>query len=385
MRLKKIQGTIILILLFSFMTAMDAGSDGRTVRIWLKIFQKRDRITLKNRNGLLVNDMSIPVKSVDIGLAGGRLEAGGMSFDSMRIYPADGGLTTITTVYGEKTYSGFFDIMLKEGRLFVVNTTSFNDYLMGVVGSEMGESFSLEALKAQAVCSRTYFLAVRERGGDYDACDVAGRFQAFRGMQYAGGKTSEAVLSTDGQVLRSPDPYFIPWFHSTCGGMLLTPAEAWHDAAIDPTRAAPRFDGDENSPRCRISPFYSWSACLEEEDIVRALKKQTGYDIRGMEFVFNGHGLLRHVLLSTGNKKIEKIPGFTFKSCLEREGIAAIRSVRFSAEKKGGRWCFTGRGFGHLVGLCQWGAEALARQGKVYDEILTYYYPGVSVLHKDGY
>jgi stage II sporulation protein D len=364
---------------------MEAGSDGRTVRIWLKIFQKRDRITLNNRSGLLVNDASIPVVTVDIALAGGRLETGGALFDSVRIYPADGGLTTITTVYGEKTYSGFFDIGLKEGQLFVVNTTPFNDYLMGVVGSEMGESFRLEALKAQAVCSRTYFLAVREKSGDYDACDVAGRFQAFRGMQYAGDKTREAVLSTDGQVLRSPDPDFIPWFHSTCGGMLLTPAEAWRDAAIDPSRAAPRFDSDENSPRCRISPFFSWSACLEEGEIIRALKKQTGHDISGMEFVFNNHGLLRHVLLSAGNKKIEVMPGFTFKACLERQGIAAIRSVRFSAEKKGDRWCFTGRGFGHLVGLCQWGAEAQARQGKVYDEILKSYYPGVSVLHKDGY
>ncbi|MBN2160554.1 MAG: hypothetical protein JW807_14275 [Spirochaetes bacterium] len=308
----------------------------------------------------------------------------GKSFTALSVRPKYRSETRIITKYGGKSYDGYFTITLKNNSFYIINTTSMNSYLRGVVGSELGENFNLEVLKAQAVVSRSYYVALNKNstGRDYDAIDVAGQFQAYRGLQYAGPRVKKAVNDTRCEILHnSGDDDFIPQFHSTCGGILLTPGESRGNDTIREHPNFRRFDGPRNSPNCRISPYYEWSADIEKKVILKALSKQLCKDFDDITFFVDNNGFLKQVTLIIQGDRIITIKGFQFKSYLEKEYISSVRSTRVNIHVDGDTVHFKGKGYGHFVGMCQWGAEFLARKGLGYRDILRYYYPTAAIVY----
>jgi stage II sporulation protein D len=354
------------------------------IRIYLKIFAKRNFLSIENASGLYVGNNKIKLfKKLDLQKKDTYVECNGRLYTTLFVIPKVKTLTKIITRYGSKSYDGSFTIRLKDDSFYIINTTSMNSYLQGVVGSELGNGFNLETLKAQAVVSRSYFMALRKKtqDRDFDAIDVAGQFQAYRGLHHAGPLVKRAVLKTNREVIHTGDDGFVPYFHSTCGGMLLTPGEAWGKDEIVERPGFRRFDGSAESPNCRISPYFRWSADLKKKLILGAMSKQLNMNFTDINFFVNNNGFLKQVRLFTSDGGTVTISGFKFKSYLEKKWISSVRSTRLTVRIEGETVHFKGRGFGHFVGMCQWGAENLARKGMNYRDILRYYFPKASIVY----
>lgn len=348
------------------------------IKIYLKIFLKRNELKITNKDGLYINkNYSHKYKTLIIEKDDNILLCNDKEYNKITLNPRHGTQTTITTKYGDKIYDGCFEISLKKQNIYIINTTSLNSYLKGVVSSELGESFNIETLKAQAVISRSYFFSkkhnIEETG--YHVSDVAGLFQAYRGLQYTGPKVNRAVKQTAREILKSHKRDFIPYFHSTCGGLMLTPKEIWEGKPISNNSDIRRYDGSDSKPNCSISPYYKWKVNIEKEDILNALSRHLHKKILNISFHINNRGFLHMVRLYINNGKTIELPGFTFKSYIEKQGISKVRSTRMTIKEEDDQIQFEGKGFGHFVGLCQWGAEFLARKSFSYREILKFYYP----------
>lgn len=352
-----------------------------SVNIYLKIFHKRNKIIIRNDSGVLLNDYSRVIKKITVEIKNYNLFINGSLVDSAVIIPLlNNSYTSIETKYGIKKYNGFFNIRLVNGHFYIINTTDLNSYLEGVVGSEMGDSFRMEALKAQAIAARSYYLKRKVKNKDYDIWDIDGSAQVFRGLQISGPKTKNAVKETSNLILESPDPNFMPYYHSTCGGMLLTSSEYNYKKNIKLEIKNPRYDKDSNSEKdyCSKSPYYRWECVIDRKKLISILSNRENFDCNELSFSFDEYGFLRKVILIKENRK-KIISGIKMKQHLEKSGISSFRSIRCRVENNKGKYEFIGKGFGHFIGMCQWGANGMAEKGFTYREILHFYYPNARI------
>ncbi|RKG82061.1 SpoIID/LytB domain-containing protein [Corallococcus terminator] len=242
--------------------------------------------------------------------------------------------------------------------LQLINVIPLEDYLAAVLGSEMPVSFPLEALKAQAVAARTY--ALQKKLDSYGAAFHMGSsvlHQVYGGVNREDAKTRAAVEATRGEVLTYDLAPIEAYFHATCGGRTESGQEALG-------RNLPYLK-PVDCP-CGKLPASRWSATLSEGELRKALKSSP----EGMRVTARTatHRVTR-VALADGSS----VDGVQFRRKL---GYMRLKSLDFDVEATSKGYVFTGRGFGHGAGLCQWGAKALADKGKGYQEILSHYYPG---------
>ncbi|MGQ0551933.1 MAG: SpoIID/LytB domain-containing protein [Planctomycetota bacterium] len=276
---------------------------------------------------------------------------------------------------GGRRYRGALRIEydLKSGRAQLVNELPLEDYLLGVVPSEMPDRFGLEALKAQAVAARSYALAeFAERG--YLWGDT--RSQAYGGVTAETPLGTRAVRETAGQTLEHQGSTVNAYYHSTCGGRT-APARALFAAA-----AAGVMDEAVECPDCRDSPYYRWTRRFEVARVCVAAG-------------------LTAAPLSALTVPPDQLPGRpSLVTVLAGEQLATLRaeelrsrlsqgrplaeqmlstSWRSAPQLEGGLLVVEGGGFGHGVGLCQYGAAGFAARGAGYEAILARYYPGAQL------
>ncbi len=248
-----------------------------------------------------------------------------------------------------------------------------DDYLTGVLLAELPGTFSPEAVRAQAVASRTYALRAREhpKHGEAAICTDSACCQAWVDPDTVPAAerawAGEAVAATDGLVLRSEGTLIEATFFSCSGGRTEAAAAVWGKDL--PYLQAVDSPGEEEATHfldeTRV-PLTEFCSRLREAD---------------PEVVFSaGPGGWTGEVRSTPGGGVAEIElggrPFTGKQ-LRR--LFGLRSTAFTLELTATEAVFTTRGYGHRVGLSQWGAEAMARKGKTFREILTYYYRGVSV------
>ncbi|MEM1022865.1 MAG: SpoIID/LytB domain-containing protein [Myxococcota bacterium] len=247
----------------------------------------------------------------------------------------------------------------------VVNGLPIETYLLGIVGSEMPASWPRAALEAQAVAARTYALQSRLRmrssGRGFDLHDSV-LSQVYKGAADIAPSVVAAVEATSGQVLAYEHQPAESLFHSTCGGR---------------TRSAEEVFGNEvpylrerRCPWCRESSRHRWSLELplkRTEDLLRAAGLLEG-KLRRVEGDEEG------IELRAGRRRT--VQPRQLRAAL---GPSQLYSTDFEASTRRGRVRLRGRGFGHQVGMCQWGARGMAREGRDFREILAHYYPGVPI------
>lgn len=274
-----------------------------------------------------------------------------------------------------KRLRGVVEIVRQQNlTLLVINTVALEDYLRGVLSKEAPDYWPLEALKAIAIAARTYAVYQRftKAVGPYDVTgDVL--------SQEYGGKTAEKVLTTRavqataGWLLAYRGQLFPTFYHSTCGGM------TEHARVMGSYDLAP-LRGGIVCQFCSASPFYAWQRRLTTADIAFALSKSphgsigTVQDVQVTRRTPSGRA---ETIDLVGSRRVVTLSGFDFRSLF---GFARIRSPLFLVERTGDGFVLTGRGWGHGVGLCQWGAAELARRGLSAPEILAYYYPGTTLV-----
>jgi stage II sporulation protein D len=275
------------------------------------------------------------------------------------IEPTDGGSVYI----GDRWYRGRTRLVISEGGVTAVNHVDMDEYLYSVVGAEMSPSWHAEALKAQAVAARSYALYQKAKRGNsvYDVGDDT-YWQVYVGMEKEDPNTIAAVTATSGQVLAYNGSPIEAVFHSSSGGHTEDVENIWQESRPY-LRGVPDYDTN--------SPNYQWTETFSQGEL-NSLVSGVGniFDLQPAQTTPHGRAITLTVLGDGGTRSIE---GDTVRSALN------LPSTLFSITANGGSFVVSGRGFGHGVGMSQWGALALAESGYSYSQILGHYYQNTTL------
>lgn len=264
------------------------------------------------------------------------------------------------------------------GSLDVISRLELDDYLKSVLPFEGNPKWTLESLKAQAVVSRTFALTkmLTHRSEEYD---VSAGFmsQVYAGKQIENERTNQAVDATRGEVLSYKDKIFPAFFHSTCGGATTAADLVWRVKPLPPL-------GGVECEFCKNSPHYKWEAKVTPAEIKQKLAKQQMpvQDVLGIrtdkiDKTGRAHKL---VIQSTWAEKVVDADAFRVWVDPMRLKSNLITKVMF----RDGAFVFKGRGWGHGVGMCQYGMKYLGELGYSYQDILNNYYPGAQISKVNG-
>lgn len=268
-----------------------------------------------------------------------------------------------------------------------VISLDLEEYVKGVVGSEMPASFNMEALKAQAILARTY--AVRKMkvlGGipsrtDSDVSSDHTKDQAWApvsvikdklgiiGSWLHWPKIEKAVEETRGLILTHEGLVCEALYHSTCGGQTEAASQVWG-------KDVPYLQS-VSCNYCQTSPYYKESVVNVTTTQVSLALGNIGLSIPASKVQEQGTIAVSQVSQTGRVKELivngQRIRGVEFRAAL------GLRSTKFTWIGSGNNIQFRVKGYGHGVGLCQYGANGMAKDGRNYLEILGYYYPGTSV------
>ncbi|MEH1981263.1 MAG: SpoIID/LytB domain-containing protein [Nostoc sp.] len=267
---------------------------------------------------------------------------------------------------GDRWYRGRTLVVPTDKGLTAVNWVDDQEYLYSVLGGEMDASWPQEALKAQAIAARTYALYEREKQRNnpvYDLGNTPDHWQIYKGVISEAPSTYAAVDSTLGQVLTYKNQIILSVFHACSGGHTENVEDVW--GSNEPYLRAVE-DYDQNISECNWVKTFSpseISAKFPEVGSVTAMIPETYSPFRSVK-----------VLKIVGNKGTKFLQGEEVRTALK------LKSTRFTVTKGGdGSFVLQGLGYGHALGMSQWGAYNLARQGVNHLQILGHYYQGVAL------
>lgn len=267
-------------------------------------------------------------------------------------------------------YRGSLEIRNREGALNIINILSMEEYLYSVVPGEIPAVWPEEALKAQAVAARTYamhHIMNQKIKNDFDL-DATTNFQVYKGICVEDNRTTEAVKMTAGEILETDNKPIVAYFHSTCGGKTADDRFVWQDNDLN-------YLKEVTCGFCEDSPSYSWETILPLAKIEYYVKTLDSRVVKINNISFKKRsGRVISVIIKHRNGTLE-LSGNQFRMLFPPK---TLLSLYFIATKSGRGIKITGKGWGHGVGLCQYGAKGMANKGYNYKKILLHYYPGVS-------
>ncbi len=277
---------------------------------------------------------------------------------------------------GQKRYSGILNIFVLDSEILVINILKIEKYLSSVVGSEMPAKWPLEALKAQAIASRTY--ALKQKGNSLYDIDSTQRNQVYNGLESSTYKTSRAVRSTRSLVLTYKNKLISALFHSSSGGMTENSQDVWKNEY--PYLSSVK-DFDKNNPKLR------WQKKFSSEELQKIFPKIGG--IKKIEILnITNTGRVKNVKI-VGKYGSDQISGvdirkrmnlkstfMRFKFIEDKKYITDNDNSNIPIEKK---LIVLGQGSGHGVGMSQWGARYMASKGQKAERILKHFYKGVRI------
>jgi stage II sporulation protein D len=280
---------------------------------------------------------------------------------SLTLEPRDGNLMTWNNTY----YRGALRLTASGNNFRIINVVDLESYLRGVVAAEMPGSWPLEALKAQAVAARTYVLYSMQPTEDYDICATTD-CQKYSGTAKEHPASDRAVAETAGQVLTYGGAFAKTYFHSDSGGVVASSKEVWgNDLAYLVAHNDVAYE----------TPHRNWEKTLDPSTIANVLSaygKNVGTPSAMQIMSTTASGRVWEMTV-TGSAGSVSLSGTSLTKMLRDMGL---KSTRFSMT---GSLSMVGSGFGHGVGMSQYGAKSLAGQGYAYSQILGFYYPGTAL------
>ena len=300
--------------------------------------------------------------------------------------------------YGTPSYAGILELRVTAEGIVLINELPVEEYLCKVVPSEMPASYELEALKAQAVCARSYAYRQLEKYGypEYEAhVNDSTDYQVYNNSP-AQEKSSQAVWETCGQAAWYGGSIAITYYYSTSCGRT-TDLSAWGGEVNESNaylRSVEVSNGDEDYEK--NLPWYRWSARIPAETLSNLVGLNTGVDVgslQSVEVTRRGAGDIALQIVASGDKgsitvdtenKIRTALGGTGYFITKNDGTTVestrlLPSAFFTIERQGQEFIITGGGFGHGIGMSQNGANEMAKQGKDYREILSLFYSGIEI------
>lgn len=251
------------------------------------------------------------------------------------------------------------------------------DYIKGVVAAEMDPTWPVNALAAQAILARTFTLKKIEEGGvkakGTDASTDVKEFQAYA-PEKINDNVRRAVDNTRGLVVKSNGRLINAWFHAAGGPQTAASAAE----GLDFHQEAAPYVHSVKDPGLAIAPPQdkAWSVSFSKEELAAAISRITGQDpgpITSVRIAEKGPSG-RATKIQVGRLTVS---GPALRLAL---GSDRLRSTFITGiEVRGDRVIFRGQGYGHGVGMSQWGARALAEQGKSPEEIIKYFFKDVTL------
>jgi stage II sporulation protein D len=270
--------------------------------------------------------------------------------------------------------AGRVRVIARKGTLLAVAAVPQETYVAAVLSREAAALFHPEALRAMAVAVRTYAVGMTRTPRD-PAYDMAATVedQVFDGLDNVGLPFREAVEATRGEVALYRGEPARTVYHSTCGGRTESAAGAWGNDVP--------YLRDQECEDCSGSPVYRWEYRMsgaEGQRVAKALGVPGGKDLRIAISARTPSGRASRMrVASTGVSR--DVSAAEFRKVA---GYAKVRSLKMELIPAGDGWVFRGNGYGHGVGMCQFGANGMAKAGRGYREILTRYYPGVEIARQ---
>jgi stage II sporulation protein D (peptidoglycan lytic transglycosylase) len=304
---------------------------------------------------------------------------------------------TATISVNQRRYRGELSIVGADSGVQIVNRLSVEAYLRGVVPRELGVRGSSDraALEAQAVAARSY--AIARLGNTSRAFDVTSTTsdQVYGGVDAEYALADAAVAATSGLVLMYDGRVVSAPYFSTCGGSTAAPDEIWRERG-EPflQRVSDRIPGSDRF-YCDIAPRFRWERSWQGDTLTAIVERYlrtyatvpAGPVGRVRDVSIDGRtpsGRVAAIRVETDRGRY-RVRGNDIRYVLRSPGGELLNSTYFSAEVVSApdgrlaRLTTRGLGYGHGVGLCQWGAIGRARAGQDFRTILRTYFPGTSI------
>ena len=275
-----------------------------------------------------------------------------------------------TNVSETKDDNTYINLQKKDGS---IQKIEIEEYVVGVVGAEMPALFNIEALKAQAIIARTYALKANSKGKNLrdnesnQSYKTNDELQRLWGGNYSSyyAKVKRAVGETKGMVLMYNGSYIEAVYHSTSNGQTESSVNVWGNYYPYLVSVSSQYDN------------LNVSFSVSKEISYQELSNKLGININKETIIeLNGK--------TSGNRVGTVIVGENRYTGTDFRNILGLRSADFDIEFTDTGIIFTTRGYGHGVGLSQYGANGMAKNGYNYEAILKHYYPGVSLIIKTG-
>ena len=285
----------------------------------------------------------------------------------------------IKSTYNYKNYGTIKLLHKKTGEVEQVN---IDDYLCNVVSAEMPADYEIEALKAQAVVARTYtiYKINNKKHENADICDDSTCCQAWVDKETRFSRWEESkresnwekiqkcVQETQGQIITYQNQPINAFFHANSGGKTELPVNVWGGTGL-PYLQVVETAGEEGYKQ------YESEVELTQDELIEKLK--TKYSDISIDFS-NQENLKILEYTDSGRVKTVKFGNHEI-SGIETRTLLGLKSTNFEISKENDKIKFTVKGYGHGVGMSQTGADAMAKQGKNYKEIINHFYSGVEI------
>ncbi len=302
----------------------------------------------------------------------GAVQLGAMRAWQLQIVPeGENGLVYI----GDRWYRGTVRLVRTSSGFKAINHVNLEDYLASVLGKEVYTTWPIESLKAQAVASRSYaaYKLKKQKNQPYDLGRTTSS-QVYGGIESEAPSTIEAVVATRGQILTYGGNVIEAVFHSSSGGHTENSEQVWQ-SAVPYLRGVPDFDQE--------APVYKWTANFTAAQLrqrlpgvgnIKALTPlQTSPTGRVKTMKIQGDGGSQVI----SGQQLRKALGLKSTLILSTPQFGLLAGSLQGADPQ--QFTIQGRGYGHGIGMSQWGAYGLAKQGKTYQEIVQHYYPGTAL------
>jgi len=275
-----------------------------------------------------------------------------------------------------RDYPATIEVVRSGDGVAVINELPLEEYVVGVVRAEAVETWPLEMLRAQAVVARTYAAYHRLIGAARPFHILASTaHQQYAGRVPPGSPIWAAVRDTAGQVLLWEGEVFPAFYHTESGGYTEDPRTVFAARNMPGLKAV----------RCEFStgsPHYYWSLDVRLTDLADVLRRNDANvgTVTAIDVTERTPSLRAAAVTVHGTRGSVRLRGNEFRRML---GYDAFKSTLFAVAVDAQYARFSGRGYGHGVGMCQWGAKGMAEQGHTARQILEFFYPGTTLSALD--
>jgi len=257
----------------------------------------------------------------------------------------------------------------------MINVVGLEDYITSVIGSEMNFR-EMDALKSQAVVSRTYTLWNIHKSvwPGFHLKDHE-QNQVYRGELISRPDYAEAANATAGEILTWSNKLILSAYSSTCGGTTGNNIEIWDGEDL------PYLNPINDRQMCSLSPHYEWETVLSIEDFFDFIKARYAFTSENFEIQSHPSGRVSRITFYDRCSKELTFGGNEFRLIINRHfKKITLKSTLFTLHKTDNNIHFSGNGLGHGVGMCQWGAKGFAKAGWNYSDILSFYFSGTKIV-----